>query len=179
MTLISFAGLAWLVFICQFHIFSGYIWQFMAISAYFCLLLAISTFYIFFDHMFLALIPPIHSTYHLPLLAINGIIFGLHYARYQESFFSLLYWGESLSTVSTPAILRHFSWTPPTQHCWLSTRKRWIVEKKLRKWCCCFFLFIKNQINQQIMSLQTACSWVRQTVAQARDRERQVRENQC
>ena len=99
MTLISFAGLAWLVFICQFHIFSGYIWQFMAISAYFCLLLAISTFYLFFDHVFLALIPSIHSTYHLPLLAINGIIFGLHYARYQESFFSLLHWQESLFTV--------------------------------------------------------------------------------
>ena len=39
-----------------------------------------------FDLMFLALIPSLHSTYHLPLLAINGIIFGLHYARYQESF---------------------------------------------------------------------------------------------
>ena len=77
--LISFAGWAWLVFFCPFHIFFGYIWQFMAISAHYWLFRAL---YDFFDHMFLALIPSMHSTYHLPLLAINGIIFGLHYARY-------------------------------------------------------------------------------------------------
>ena len=60
----------------------------MAISVDYWLFWAISG---FCDNMFLALIPFMHSTYHLPLLAINGIIFGLHYARYQESFFSLLY----------------------------------------------------------------------------------------
>ena len=32
-------------------------------------------------YMFLALIPAMHSAYHLPLLVINGVIFGLHYAR--------------------------------------------------------------------------------------------------
>ena len=72
----------WVVLVDLFLPISHLFWQFMAISAYFCLLLAISTFYIFFDHVFLELIPSIHSTYHLPLLAINGIIFGLHYARY-------------------------------------------------------------------------------------------------
>ena len=56
----------------------------MAISVDYWLFWAISG---FCDNMFLSLMPSMHSTYHLPLLAINGIIFGLHYARYQESFF--------------------------------------------------------------------------------------------
>ena len=47
-------------------------------------LLAWAFLFSFTLYMFLALIPAMHSAYHLPLLAINGVIFGLHYARCKD-----------------------------------------------------------------------------------------------